>query len=74
MPEFYKIGEIAKILRVSRPTLDKLLASGEVPSVHFGKTRRIPKKQFDLYLKDKLDDATGEVQNRKVLTLARLNR
>ena len=74
MPEFYTVPEIAGILRRSRPTADKWLASGELPGVHFGKVKRIPKDDFDLWVKTKIEDQQGEVQNRKAIPLARLNR
>ena len=73
MPKFYTIPEIGKILRISRPTVEKLLASGELPCVHFGKVKRIPKDEFDIFVKTKLEDQRGEVQNRKVVPLARFN-
>ena len=74
MTEFYTVPEIAEILRISRPTAYKLLASGELPCVHFGKVKRIPKDDFDLWVKTKIEDQQGEVQNRKAIPLARLNR
>jgi len=71
---FYTIDEVRKILRVSRATVDKMVASGDIPCVNLGRVRRIPKVGFDEFIANKLEDQQGEAKNRKVVTLARFNR
>ncbi|MHC4404858.1 MAG: helix-turn-helix domain-containing protein [Planctomycetota bacterium] len=36
------VPEVAEFLRLSRPTVYKLMNRGVIPSVKFGKARRIP--------------------------------
>ena len=74
MIEFYTIPEITKILRVSRATVDKMVDSGALPCLNFGRVKRIPKDGFEAFIKTKLEDQQGEAKNRRVVPIARLNR
>ena len=51
--------EVAEILSLSRQQVYNLLAQGEVPCVHFGKSKRIPIPALDDYLANKLAAAQG---------------
>ena len=46
----YTIIEIAKILKISRSSVYKLLDSGALGSVHIGGSRRITQAQLDRFL------------------------
>jgi excisionase family DNA binding protein len=43
--------EVARILRISRGLLWRLLVTGELPSVKIGKCRRIPRQAVDAYIR-----------------------
>lgn len=43
---YLKFNEVCEILRVTRPTLLKLIKSGEVKAVKVGKTWRFKKEDF----------------------------
>jgi excisionase family DNA binding protein len=72
--QYYSVREVAKILSLSRQQVYNLLAQGEVPCVHFGKSKRIPIPALDDYLANKLADAQGYQHQRKVVDFARIHR
>jgi excisionase family DNA binding protein len=37
-----RIGEVADLLRISRTKVYELMSSGEIPSLHVGRSRRVP--------------------------------
>lgn len=48
--ELLTVEEVASVLRVSRMTVYRKVHSGELPSVHFGRSFRIPASAMDAYL------------------------
>lgn len=48
--ELLTVDEVASVLRVSRMTVYRKVHSGELPSVHFGRSFRIPASALDAYL------------------------
>lgn len=54
--ELLKVAEVAETLRVSRMTVYRMVNSGELPSVHVGRTVRIHAAAVEDYLPDITDD------------------
>jgi excisionase family DNA binding protein len=50
--KFLKVSEVADILRVSKMSVYRLIHSGELEAVHFGRTFRVPERVVDEYLKN----------------------
>ncbi|WP_051442238.1 helix-turn-helix domain-containing protein [Arthrobacter sp. H14] len=48
--ELLTVEEVATVLRVSRMTVYRRVHSGELPSVHFGRSFRIPASAIEAYL------------------------
>lgn len=48
--ELLTVPEVAAVLRVSKMTVYRKVHSGELPSVHFGRSFRIPASAMDEYL------------------------
>lgn len=49
--DFLTLKEVAKLLRITQRTLERLIASGQFPRpLKIGKCSRIPKSDFDDYL------------------------
>jgi excisionase family DNA binding protein len=46
----YSVEEASSLLSVSRAHLYRLLDSGEMKSIHIGRSRRITQRQLDNYL------------------------
>lgn len=51
MNQPYTVKEIAQMLRVSVPTATKLCKAKPFPVIPIGKTFRIPREGFELYMK-----------------------
>jgi excisionase family DNA binding protein len=51
-PRFLKVQEVATLLRVSRMSVYRLVHSGEIEAVRFGRTIRIPERAVTNYLRD----------------------
>lgn len=49
-PEWYKPAEIAAKLRLSRMTVYRMLAGGEIPSIRVRKSFRVPAATFNAWL------------------------
>lgn len=49
-PQFFTAQEIAKILRVSKMTVYRLVHSKEIHAVQIGRSFRIPARSFNEYL------------------------
>lgn len=47
--QFYTVKEVAKMLRVSGNTVNKLFDSGQLRGVRVGTQRRISKSSYDAY-------------------------
>lgn len=52
--ELLTVDEVAEALRVSRMTVYRKVHSGELPSVHFGRSFRIPASAMEAYLPPEL--------------------
>lgn len=53
----YRPEDAARLLDIGRSTLFELLASGEVPSVRIGRSRRVPRAALEAYV-ERLSCAT----------------
>lgn len=49
-PLLYTIPEAATALRISRTKLYELLDSGDVESIHIGRSRKIPAEALRIYI------------------------
>ncbi|WP_442853318.1 helix-turn-helix domain-containing protein [Arthrobacter sp. H14] len=49
--ELLTVEEVAAVLRVSKMTVYCRVHSGELPSVHFGRSFRIPARAIETYLR-----------------------
>ncbi len=49
---FMTVAEVAKVMRVSKMTVYRLVHSGELPSVRVGRSFRVPEKAVQEYLED----------------------
>ena len=49
--KFLTVAEVAQVMRVSKMTVYRLVHSGEMPAVRFGRSYRVPEKAVDQYLK-----------------------
>ncbi len=45
------VAEVATLLRVSKMSVYRLIHSGELEAVRFGRTFRVPQKAVDAYLR-----------------------
>ncbi len=48
---FLTVAEVAKVMRVSKMTVYRLVHSGEMPAVQFGRSYRVPESAVQQYLK-----------------------
>ncbi|MCA4133147.1 helix-turn-helix domain-containing protein [Arthrobacter sp. M4] len=48
---FLTVAEVAQVLRVSKMTVYRLVHSGEMPAVRFGRSFRVPEQAVEQYLK-----------------------
>lgn len=46
------VAEVATMLRVSKMSVYRLIHSGELEAVRFGRTFRVPQPAVDAYLRD----------------------
>ncbi len=61
LPSHYlTIAEVAQVLRVSKMTVYRLVHSGEMPAVRFGRSYRVPETAVDQYLKGAVVDGHTE--------------
>ena len=56
-PRFMTVAEVAELMRVSTMTVYRLIKSGELPAVRFGKSYRIDETDVDAYLADRYNRA-----------------
>lgn len=54
---FLKVTEVATLLRVSRMSVYRLIHSGELEAVRFGRNFRVPEHAVDAYLRQSFYDA-----------------
>lgn len=50
--KFLKVAEVATALRVSRMSVYRLIHSGDLEAVRFGRNFRVPEHAVDAYLRD----------------------
>ncbi|MFC0115217.1 helix-turn-helix domain-containing protein [Kibdelosporangium aridum] len=55
--QFLTVAEVAKMMRVSKMTVYRLVHSGELPAVRVGKSFRVPEKEVHNYLENAYFDA-----------------
>lgn len=48
---FLTVSEVADVMRVSKMTVYRLIHSGEMPAVQFGRSYRVPESAVTDYLK-----------------------
>lgn len=48
---FLTVAEVAEVMRVSRMTVYRLVHSGEMPAVQFGRSYRVPESAVEQYLR-----------------------
>lgn len=59
LPDVLKVEQVASFLQIGRNTAYELVASGRIPSVQFGRTRRIYKRALLKLLGDDPAEAAG---------------
>ena len=57
---FMTVAEVADVLRVSKMTVYRLVHSGEMPAVRFGRSFRVPEEAVASYLKGAVVDGQSE--------------
>jgi excisionase family DNA binding protein len=49
--KFLTVAEVARMMRVSKMTVYRLVHSGELPAVRVGRSFRVPERDVDDYLR-----------------------
>ncbi len=49
--KFFTVAEVAALMRVSKMSVYRLIHSGELESVRFGRSFRVPEAAVDAYLR-----------------------
>jgi excisionase family DNA binding protein len=57
---FLTVSEVADVMRVSKMTVYRLIHSGEMPAVQFGRSYRVPESAVTDYLKDARVDGQSD--------------
>lgn len=57
---FLTVAEVAQVLRVSKMTVYRLVHSGEMPAVRFGRSFRVPERAVEQYLKGAVVDGQSD--------------
>jgi excisionase family DNA binding protein len=57
---FLTVAEVAELMRVSKMTVYRLVHSGEMPAVRFGRSYRVPESAVEQYLKGAVVDRRTE--------------
>ena len=55
--KFLTVAEVASIVRLSKMSVYRLIHSGELEAVQFGRSFRVPEKSLDAYLAKAYYDA-----------------
>jgi excisionase family DNA binding protein len=58
--KFLTVAEVAEVMRVSKMTVYRLVHSGEMPAVRFGRSYRVPESAVEQYLKGAVVDGRSE--------------
>ena len=61
---FLTVAEVADVMRVSKMTVYRLVHSGEMPAVRFGRSYRVPETAVEQYLKGAVVDGHTETAER----------
>lgn len=61
----YRPDEAAEVLGIGRSRLYELLASGQMSSVHIGRSRRVPAEALTAYVRDLHEEATPGAADRR---------
>ena len=51
-PEWLKVPEVAKLLRIARSRVYELISSGEIPSIRIGRSVKVSRKELDRWLEE----------------------
>ncbi len=54
--KFLKVSEVAALLRVSKMSVYRLIHSGDLEAVRFGRNFRVPEQAVNVYLRDSFYD------------------
>ena len=54
---FYKVAEVAEVLRVSKMSVYRLIHAGDMEAIQVGRSYRVPAHAVDAYLRDSLSQA-----------------
>ncbi|MCZ2401777.1 helix-turn-helix domain-containing protein [Paenarthrobacter sp. Z7-10] len=57
---FLTVSEVAEVMRVSKMTVYRLVHSGELPAVQFGRSYRVPASAVEGYLRTARVDGSAE--------------
>lgn len=57
---FLTVSEVAEVMRVSKMTVYRLIHSGEMPAVRFGRSYRVPESAVNGYLRGAIVDGSSE--------------
>ncbi|WP_026819577.1 helix-turn-helix domain-containing protein [Arthrobacter castelli] len=57
---FLTVSEVAEVMRVSKMTVYRLIHSGEMPAVQFGRSYRVPEAAVTDYLKEAKVDGQSD--------------
>jgi excisionase family DNA binding protein len=63
MDKLYTIAEVATLLRISKPTLYRLMASGEIKSVKLGGRTLFKESEVERFV-NSLDSGKNEVEEK----------
>ncbi len=58
-PKFLTVAEVAKLARVSRMTVYRMVHAGELPAIRVGKSYRVPQGAVDDLLSGGAEDFTA---------------
>ncbi|MCY0904000.1 helix-turn-helix domain-containing protein [Arthrobacter sp. H14-L1] len=59
-PGFLTVSEVADVMRVSKMTVYRLVHSGELPAVRFGRSYRIPESAVALLVQSALAEGAAD--------------
>lgn len=57
---FMTVAEVAELMRVSKMTVYRLVHSGDLPSVRFGRSYRVPENAVHEYVKQAIEQQRKE--------------
>ncbi|MCC3275891.1 MULTISPECIES: helix-turn-helix domain-containing protein [unclassified Arthrobacter] len=57
---FLTVSEVADVMRVSKMTVYRLVHSGELPAVRFGRSYRVPESAVQKVLRDAVIDRRSD--------------